>query len=199
MSNNFSSPSNQQILAKITFRFWVCFISSLAILPVFFIMGIVGAAETTDEVIVEVCALLAFLVIAIASIFYLLFLYTVWQQIPPDIARTTPGKAVGFLFIPFFNFYWQFVAVYGLGKDLNQTLKQAGLQPRVNEIVGLVYCVATVTYCIPGISTIIAIVSLVNGMIYLFSLKDGVVELLTAQQPLDDNIVTSCFNNTMDQ
>jgi hypothetical protein len=42
-----------------------------------------------------------------------------WTVIPPDLARTTPGKAVGFLFIPIFNFYWWFVALWGWAKDWN--------------------------------------------------------------------------------
>ena len=34
--------------------------------------------------------------------------------------ESTPGQAVGFCFIPCFNLYWQFVAFWGLSKDLNR-------------------------------------------------------------------------------
>jgi hypothetical protein len=196
MSNNFSSPSNQQALAKVTFRFQVWFISSLAILPTF-VIAILSALQP-NEVVVECCFLPFVLVIATSGIFGLLFLYTVWQQIPLDIARTTPGKAIGFLFIPFFSIYWQFVAIYGLGKDLNQALEQAGLRPQVNETVGLVSCVACIASCIPAIGTLITIAGLIAGLIYMFSLKNGVVKLLTIQQPLDNNLVTPHFNNSVD-
>ena len=48
-----------------------------------------------------------------------ILVYKFWQMIQDGFARTTPGKAVGFLFIPFFNFYWWIVAFLGLSKDQN--------------------------------------------------------------------------------
>jgi len=48
-----------------------------------------------------------------------ILVYKLWQVIQDGFARTNPGKAVGFLFIPFFNFYWWFVAFFGLSKDQN--------------------------------------------------------------------------------
>ncbi|GHT22190.1 hypothetical protein FACS189419_04380 [Planctomycetales bacterium] len=59
-------------------------------------------------------------------VFYYMLLYTLWKQIPPDIAQTTPGKGIGFLFIPFFNLYWQFIAIWGLGQDVNKTIRKTG-------------------------------------------------------------------------
>jgi hypothetical protein len=45
-------------------------------------------------------------------------LYNFWTIIQDGFASTTPGKAVGFLFIPIFNLYWYFRAFYGLSKDI---------------------------------------------------------------------------------
>jgi hypothetical protein len=75
------------------------------------------------------------------AVFKALMLYLLWRVIPEDIARTTPGKAVGFIFIPFFNFYWNFIAFWGLGKDMNATLEQRGIQYQVNEKNGMSYCI----------------------------------------------------------
>ncbi|MBO5436523.1 MAG: zinc ribbon domain-containing protein [Thermoguttaceae bacterium] len=47
------------------------------------------------------------------------FLYRCWRLIQDGYAHTTPGKAVGFNFIPFFQIYWIFISVYCLAKDLN--------------------------------------------------------------------------------
>jgi hypothetical protein len=48
--------------------------------------------------------------------------YRCWKAIPVDIARTTPGAAVGLLFVPFFNFYWYFVSYAGLAEDCAKAL-----------------------------------------------------------------------------
>jgi hypothetical protein len=48
-----------------------------------------------------------------------LLVYRMWKAIPTALARTTPGKAVGFLFIPVFNLYWWFPAIWGWAKDWN--------------------------------------------------------------------------------
>jgi len=66
-------------------------------------------------------------------IFLFMLLYRLWQLVPAEIARTTPGKAVGFCFIPLFNFYWAFVAFKGLSIDMNKTLQQRGIQYRISD------------------------------------------------------------------
>ena len=51
------------------------------------------------------------------------FLYRAWHILQPGEARTSPGKAVGFLFIPFFNLYWIFVSYHGWALDWNRIRK----------------------------------------------------------------------------
>jgi len=74
--------------------------------PVLAVMGciIVGVALTAIPTLVFKCILL----------------YRMWRMVPPERAATTPGKAVGFLFIPIFNLYWNFVAFFELGKVLEE-------------------------------------------------------------------------------
>ena len=55
-------------------------------------------------------------------IFGLILLYKMWRQIPGREAPTTPGKAVGFLLIPFFNFYWFFIALGELAESQHKCL-----------------------------------------------------------------------------
>jgi len=62
--------------------------------------------------------------------------------IPADIARTTPGKAIGFCFIPIVNWYGVFVAFNGLVEDMNKTLQSRGIPFRVNEGVKSNVCIA---------------------------------------------------------
>jgi hypothetical protein len=68
-----------------------------------------------------------------------------WTAIQNAEARTTPGKAVGFLFIPIFNLYWGFHAIWGWSKDYNAhfATRGAGL-PRVPEGLFLAYVILAV-------------------------------------------------------
>ncbi len=50
----------------------------------------------------------------------LVYLYRAWLIIQPGQPLTTPAKAVGFLFIPFFNFYWFFVAYHKWSQEWNR-------------------------------------------------------------------------------
>jgi len=40
--------------------------------------------------------------------------YKAWEAIQNGHARTSPGKAVGFLFIPCFSLYWMFPAYWAM-------------------------------------------------------------------------------------
>ena len=61
----------------------------------------------------------------VGSIFYLVWLYKAWKVASRSPEDPSPGQAVGFLFIPFFNLYWIFRAVPGLSAALHRNLRQA--------------------------------------------------------------------------
>lgn len=99
-----------------------------------------------------VCLLISF-------IFGLIGHYRVWNSIQDGQQRTNPGFAVGFLFIPFFNFYWMFVSYVGLAKNLRAYGERHNINvPPVSE--GL----ATTT-CILGICTTLAAIPVLGGFI----------------------------------
>lgn len=82
---------------------------------------------------------------ALAS--YAVFVYMMllfWRLIPRHLARTTPNKAAWLSLIPLFNFYWIFVCVWGLAKDLNKTMVERGESIRVHEPLSLLYCIFTI-------------------------------------------------------
>jgi hypothetical protein len=62
--------------------------------------------------------------IYIAVVFFIL-LYKAWNSLRECHPRTTPGKAVGFLFIPFLNLYWVFQSVRGFVFDYNTYMAQS--------------------------------------------------------------------------
>ena len=61
-------------------------------------------------------------------------LYKFWQIVQDGFASTTPGAAIGFIFIPYFNFYWIFRALYGLAKDLNRYIERHFPQKNLGEV-----------------------------------------------------------------
>jgi hypothetical protein len=96
-------------------------------------------------------------------IIYLL-LYKSWQAIQDGHQRTTPGKAVGFSFIPYFNLYWIFQAYWGFAKDYNAFLDRNSLSSeRLSTNLFLTYCILTVACMVPGISSLAGIATIVFG------------------------------------
>jgi hypothetical protein len=90
--------------------------------------------------------LLAGALINIASVIPMyMYLYRAWSCLKPGgLARTTPGAAIGYLFIPFFNLYWIFQAFLGLAKDWNRTVSTYSdlkTAPRMPEGVFLTFCI----------------------------------------------------------
>lgn len=62
--------------------------------------------------------------IVIVTIFHLTMIYKMWQSIQDGSPRMSPGKAVGFSFIPFFNVYWIFQVYGGFATDYNRYIKE---------------------------------------------------------------------------
>ena len=84
--------------------------------------------------------------------------YRFWQVIQDGQQRTTPGRAVGFLFIPLFNLYWFFVAYVGLSIDINRyifrhfssqpTLSVSKTHPWLSVCYVVVYWIAVINQTI---------------------------------------------------
>jgi hypothetical protein len=64
------------------------------------------------------------LVVAASGVLEYVLVYKLWKVVQDGYASTSAGKAVGFLFIPFFNYYWFFRAFWGLAKDLNKYIER---------------------------------------------------------------------------
>lgn len=65
-------------------------------------------------------SLIAFPLMILQLIFTSILHYQLWDAVPVSSRSTSPGKAVGFLFIPFFNFYWYFPSYVGLSKSIEK-------------------------------------------------------------------------------
>ena len=87
------------------------------------------------------------MVVALVTLYVMI--YKMWAAIQDGHARTTPGKAVGFMFIPLFNIYWFVQVFYGWAKDYNSFLDRHQLNaPKVSENVFLTYVISSFV-CFP--------------------------------------------------
>jgi predicted Zn finger-like uncharacterized protein len=60
---------------------------------------------------------------------YMLF-YKMWAAIKDDKTSISPGKAVGFLFIPVFNIYWALLMVTGFAEDYNSFIIRRSIKAK---------------------------------------------------------------------
>lgn len=98
-------------------------------------------------------------------VFSLILLYRYWRVMQPYTTRTTPGKAVGFLFIPFYNLYWMFVAYHGLAKEIDAYIaSHPGTEaPRPETSLILVMVIMMVMSFVPYLGSLAGL-----GLIVLF-------------------------------
>ena len=121
----------------------------------------------------------AFLISLVSGICYGIAFYyftvKLWEEIPMDIARSTPKKAAGYSFIPIFNIYWNFVAFHGLTKDMNKTALRLGKSEVVNceKVKGIcffwaVYSVVSViaAFTAPAGGTLVRLIVLDAVFVY---------------------------------
>ncbi|MCX6316145.1 MAG: hypothetical protein NTW29_02565 [Bacteroidetes bacterium] len=102
------------------------------------------------------------------------FLHNCWTSIQSDgYAITTPTKAVGFLFIPIFNFYWIFITYFGLSRQINSYIDRHQLDKRLYSKKGqtLAFCIFTVaSVLIPFVGWFAC--SLISIILYFMVITD---------------------------
>jgi hypothetical protein len=119
----------------------------------------------------------------IASVLFVIVVYKMWAAIQDGHARTDPGRAVGFLFIPFFNIYWAFQALPGFAKDYNSYLERHGLNlRRLPEGIFVAYIILCLGAWIPVVGWLLVAANLVVGTIMIAKICDAVNAL-----PDEDN------------
>ena len=98
--------------------------------------------------VVMILALLQFTVVSVVYTF--LMLARMWGAIQDGQTSTTVGKAIGFLFIPFFNLYWIFKAWGGFPAAYNSYVERYGLSvPKLGNAAFVAYPVSLLLGIIP--------------------------------------------------
>jgi len=115
-----------------------------------------------------------------------MLIYKMWAAIQDGRARTTPGMAVGLMFVPCFNIYWMFQVYWGWTKDYNLFIDREGLNvPRMNENIALTICILTCCSVIPCLGALAGLANMVLMIMFLNSAIDGVNALAGAGSAAD--------------
>jgi hypothetical protein len=125
-----------------------------------------------------------------ASIMYMVLLYKAWAAIQDGQARTTPGKAVGFCFIPFFNFYWIFQAFYGFAVDFNRYAARHSLSARVPEGLFLAYPILLLVSSIPLINILSLLPMLVMLVIVVVKMCEAINAVADGPKTIPQSVPT---------
>jgi len=139
------------------------------------ILGVVFALDRAMDEAAPVFFILAFLAMVYGGVMWCIFLHKIWKSIQDGHARTTPGKAVGFLFIPFFNIYWQFVAIHGFALDYNAYADRYNLQSK-RLPVGLFLTSPILVCCsiVPYLGTLASLANMVLMILIVNYAADAV-------------------------
>ena len=120
----------------------------------------VGIGITTIILLIGILPLIAGIVIS-----YIL-LYRYWFIIQDGKTRTSPEKAVGFCFIPFFNFYWLYVAVVGLARDMNLYCDERNIPAkRISVELAITWYILILCVVIPYVNIVTTIAAFVVEII----------------------------------
>ena len=104
----------------------------------------------------------------------IILFYKIWEAIQDGDVRSTPGKAVGFMFIPFFNLYWMFQATWGWAIDFNKYIAEKKVEtPKITEGIPLSFCILSCCSIIPIINLFLIIPLIVLWFIFLNKAIDG--------------------------
>jgi hypothetical protein len=123
----------------------------------------------------------------LASLMGILF-YRMWAAIQDQHARTTPGKAIGYLFIPFFNIYWAFQVIWGFSKDCNRFIDRHSIHTNsLSEGLFLSYVILSfgggLIAWIPVLGPIVQLVTILIAIIMVSAICT-VVNDISAAHPV---------------
>jgi hypothetical protein len=149
---------------------------------ILYLGGIVLMVATEEPFPGVLLILLGFLAVIYSSVIMAIMVYKMWKAIQDGHARTTPGKAVGFLFIPFFNLYWIFQAFWGFSVDYNAYIERHSIS--VNKLPVNLF----LTYAILSVASAVPYIGILPGIAAFIILIILVVQICNAVNVLPDNI-----------
>lgn len=138
-------------------------------------MGAIAAFAEWEEDLGAVLLLFALVSLLYGAIVLMVFVYRMWAALPPYSGRTTPGAAVGLMFVPLYNMYWVFQVYLGWTQDYNRmAYAEDAPLPRMPEGLAMTLCIMTLLSMIPYIGMLFSLVNLVLMPIFVAKACDGI-------------------------
>ena len=137
--------------------------------------------QTRNLDAIKGCLVLMFSALIYAMVIGSIVWYKAWQSIQDEHVRTTPGKAVGFLFIPIYSLYWVFQVIPGFAEDYNSYIQRhnIGGHPLSRQFFMTTTIVLLVTNLLAHIPSLafsltVSVIGFVMGMILFNQVIDAV-------------------------
>jgi len=148
----------------------------IAGIPLSGIMNVYGMSlEKSQEGIGTILIVLAYIIMFMVIFLWFHLYYMAWKAIQDGHARTMPARAVGFLFVPFFNAYWMFQAIWGFAKDYNAFIARHSMSvKRLPEKLFLAYVISCLLWVIPGVNIFAAVITLVLNIPIMWKMCDAI-------------------------
>jgi hypothetical protein len=161
---------------------WFAWLVGAGMSVFFLCLGMLFAVNGSAVVYVLMILALAIASLIAGAVLGYILLYRFWSVIQFGTARTSPGKAVGFCFIPFFNFYWFYVAIVGLAKDMNVYCDERNVDgARISEGLALVWFILWLTTLIPFLGLLIELAVATIGIILYKQFVDIAAQIMEAR------------------
>ncbi|MCS6850323.1 MAG: hypothetical protein NZ700_04020, partial [Gemmataceae bacterium] len=133
-------------------------------------LGIIPAGTSPQiaagTAILVLCVIVAIFAVVGQIFAFWVMVYKLWAVVQDGAARTTPGKALGFLFIPLFNLYWMFVALPGAASELNRCLRSQGLDIKPAKRGWMIlWCLLILLGLVPGVGLATLALSPLVGLV----------------------------------
>lgn len=140
---------------------------------------------STEKALFELFVLLAVAGWVLSVIGWSILIYRAWKALAPYQPATTPGRAVGLLFVPLFNLYWQFVALRGLAIDFNRALASSGKTgvPPINEGVPTAICILNLLSMVPLLNLLVILPGLILMLVFMGSVLRSVNAFMATEGP----------------
>jgi hypothetical protein len=118
---------------------------------------------------------IAVLLAIIGAVVMMVLVYKMWASIQDGYARTSPGKALGFMFIPLFNLYWVFQVFPGFAQDFNAFASRYSINaPRLPAGLFTAYVILSLLAVIPIIGLFLVPINFFVGLIMISKICDAV-------------------------